>query len=128
MHKQNTSAHPDKFILFSVIVLHLANIDHMIAHVPLKRFVHWEGFGNASTLHKQTLGHGTHVSTPHPRWVGLQGGQVVLQGETAPVVQHCLHPSEVSLDQLLFLTGCLLLQRLHHGLEVLQRKQSLPLL
>lgn len=52
--------------------------------------------------------------------VGLQGSQVVLQGQAAPVVQHGLHARQVSLHQLLLLTGCLLLQGFHHGLEVLR--------
>lgn len=56
---------------------------------------------------------------PYLGRVGLQGSQVVLQGQAAPVVQHGLHAGQVSLHQLLLLTGCLLLQRLHHGLEVL---------
>jgi len=58
----------------------------------------------------------------YPGGVGLQGSQVILQGQTAPIIQHGLHPGEVSLHQLLLLAGCLLLQGLHHGLEVLQTK------
>ena len=60
----------------------------------------------------------------YPGGVRLQGSQVVLQGQTAAVVQHGLHPSQVSLHQLLLLAGCLLLQGLHHGLEVLQTKKK----
>lgn len=55
----------------------------------------------------------------YPGGVGLQGSQVVLQGQPAPVVQHGLHSGEVSLHQLLLLAGCLLLQGLNHSLEVL---------
>ena len=61
----------------------------------------------------------------YPGGVRLQGSQVVLQGQTAAVVQHGLHPSQVSLHQLLLLAGCLLLQGLHHGLEVLQTKKKI---
>lgn len=58
----------------------------------------------------------------HPRWVSLQGSQVVLQSDAAAIVQHRFHTSKVSFHQLLLLACCLLLQGFHHCLEVLQQR------
>ena len=53
------------------------------------------------------------------RGIRLYGSQVVLQSQTAVVVENSLHSGEMSLHQPLPLSGDLLLQRLQHGLEVL---------
>lgn len=69
---------------------------------------------------------GFRAGRAHPRRVGLQGRQVVLQRHPAAVVEHGLHTRQVRLHQLLLLAGCLLLQRLHHGLEVLKERKKEP--
>lgn len=69
---------------------------------------------------------GFRAGRAHPRRVGLQGRQVVLQRHPAAVVEHGLHTRQVRLHQLLLLAGCLLLQRLHHGLEVLKERRKEP--
>lgn len=53
------------------------------------------------------------------RGIGLHCSQVVLQGQAAVVVENGLHSGEMGLHQPLPLSCNLLLQRLQHGLEVL---------
>lgn len=67
---------------------------------------------------------GFRAGRAHPRRVGLQGRQVVLQRHPAAVIEHGLHTRQVRLHQLLLLASCLLLQCLHHGLEVLQEGRN----
>lgn len=58
----------------------------------------------------------------YPRRNSLQGGDVVLQGQAAAVIEHGFHSGHVRLHQLLPLVGCLLFQRLYFLLEVLQQQ------
>lgn len=56
----------------------------------------------------------------------LDGGQEVLQGQAAVVVENGLNSYEMSLHQPLPLSGHLLLQRLQHRLEVLVEQRTRP--
>lgn len=63
----------------------------------------------------------------YPWRFGLQSAQVIFQSQAPAAVEQRLHSSHVCFHQLLPLPGRLLLQSLHHLLEVLRIGHILPM-